>query len=241
MNFSDTSTEKSGLIQECEMLVFNEYGKITGNSNLLAVFTNNLNRARDDARLLVAENDGDWPSDDISYSDTSTITADIVSGQGTYTLDDDTQRILQVRVKDEAGNWSYPTSVGIFDPLYKSYKVGDTSNRVGIPTLYSLFGDQLELLPEPNYSSNEGIELRTQRVSNYYLTTDTVKATGLPSILDRTISLNASLFYTVPNQISTKSDLFSLLERQEEKVEKHFSQRQRGRQKFIRPIIRSSR
>lgn len=241
MQFSDTSDEKAGLIQDCETIVFNEYGKITGNSDLLATFTNNLNRARDDARFFVMENDGDWVSDDTSYTDTSTITADLADGQAIYTLDDDTQRVMQVRIKDQAGNWSFIDPVSVMSDQYKARRTGAAVNTEGIPNLYTLYGDQIELLPTPNYSSDEGMEMRTQRVTNYYLTTDTTKETGLASMLDRVISINASLMYAIPNRLDAKNDLFSMLEKAEDKIKKHYSHRLRGKAKFIRAAKHTSR
>ena len=47
LQFSDTSAQKNGLIQEAESMVFgdNSYGRISADTNLLATFTRYINEA----------------------------------------------------------------------------------------------------------------------------------------------------------------------------------------------------
>ena len=61
IQFSDT-TGKSGLIQECEMILFGDsgYGQISGNPNRLNYFTNLLNQSMVKIIGAIYTCDGKW-------------------------------------------------------------------------------------------------------------------------------------------------------------------------------------
>lgn len=241
MIFNDTSNEKAGLIQDCETIVFNEYGKITGNSDLLATFTNNLNRGYDKVVSIIIENDGRWQHDDTSYGDISIVTTNLVSGQERYTIDASHMKISQVRIKDEAGNWSIVHPIDETDPIHRAYMQESPTKTVGIPNIYDKRGDQLIFYPQPNYNATDGLEMRVQRQPNYFETTDTTQTPGIAVLFHRYLTLSASLDYCVHNSLAQKNDVASMLEDEKARIERFYSRRDKTEGKFIRAVKHNSR
>src|SRR5690349_10215151 len=85
--FSDT-TNKAGLIQDCETLLGFDDAAISGNTTLLKKFTVLLNLARRKAELLILQNSSPlWKWDDPNYTaDLPRATRDLVVGQRDYVL-----------------------------------------------------------------------------------------------------------------------------------------------------------
>ena len=82
MVFNDT-TNKSGIIQDCEFWLFSgNYGQISGSADLLNQFTALSNRALDSITNSILESDDRWEYDDTTYTDYPIATANLVNGQG---------------------------------------------------------------------------------------------------------------------------------------------------------------
>src|SRR4051812_2372910 len=85
MQFSDT-TNKNGLIQECEFWCNLGDGGISGDTTLLKQFASRLNRAKDRMRPILSSV-GDKPRwDDSNHGDLPIATFGLVSGQGDYEI-----------------------------------------------------------------------------------------------------------------------------------------------------------
>lgn len=233
MVFSDTST-KNGLIQDCEMLVFNEYGKITGNTNLLYNFTNLLNRQYDKAVSIIIERDGRWQYDDSSYTTRAVATTGIVSGQDNYTMDASHLKLVLVRIKDESGNWSVLRPFDITDPEAYYYLREQSTAVTGDPHWYEKQGDQMILYPTPDYTQAASLEVTVQRVPNYFSYDDTTQEAGLAPIFHRILSLGASLDYAVANSLAQKNDLAMLYQDERDRMIAFYSMRNRDEQKTLR-------
>lgn len=223
MVFSDTST-KQGLIQDCEMLVFGAYGRISDNASLLYNFTNLINRQYDKAVSIIIEADGRWQYDDNTYSTTMVNTATITSGQYRYTLDPEHLKLLGVRVKPNgATSFIDLESTDRRDQNYPDF--GGT--QTGLPQVYDKEGDILKLHPTPNYTQSESIEIVVQRVPNYFVYTDTTKEAGIQQTHHRFLSLGASLEYAVMNALATKNDIAALFQDERDRMEASYSRRNR--------------
>ena len=231
MVFNDVTT-KQGLIQDCEMILFNEYGKITGNSDLLYHFTHLLNRQYDKAFSIIIECDGRW-----QYG-TGIIDADLVSGQRNYTLDLAHAKLTKVRVKDEAGNYRQLVPIDQTDAGFPQL---EASTGQGQPVWYDKDGDQLILLPTPSYSQAASIELTLQQVPDYYSYTDTNTISGIAPQHDRFLSFGASLDYAVVNSHALKNDLAELYRDERERMVQFYRMRNRDEGHFLRAVSRSSR
>lgn len=236
MVFSDTTT-KTGLIQDCEMLVFNEYGKISGNANLLYNFTNLINRQYDKAVSIIIEKDGRWQYDDTSFGTRAVATTNLVSGQANYTLDASQLKLIMVRLKDQSGNWNLLVPFNITDPEAFYYVREQNPAVTGDPHWYEKQGDQLILYPTPNYSQSASLELTVQRIPNYFSHTDAAQTPGLAPIFHRILSIGAALDYAVVNSLAHKNDLAQLYQDERDRMIGFYSMRNRDEQKTLRAKI----
>lgn len=240
MQFSDT-TNNTGLIQDCETLTFNEFGKISGSTSLLQKFTNLINRQYDKATAIIIENDGRWQHDDTSFTTEAVYLTTLTSGQRQYTLDPAHLKILQIRVKDEAGNWRILRSLDLNDPEAFIYRQETNPEQDGDPHWYDKRGDQLILYPTPDYTQASSLEITVQRIPNYFTYDDTTQVVGISQLFHRYLSLGASMEYAVANGLSNKNDLMELFRMEEDRIKKHYSMRSRDEQKTLRAIQHNSR
>lgn len=185
--FNDPVT-KNGLIQDCEIMVFGEYGRITENEDLMYQFTNLLNDKYDLAISIITANDGRWQADDASYSSHMVYTTPIVSGQWRYSIDPAHTKIIRTRIKDLNGKWHKLNLTDIRNDNYPDF--GDTL-RTGLPMLLDKQGDQLLLDPIPNFGQAASLEVTTQRIPNYFVVGDTDKIAGIHYLYSRFLSLGA--------------------------------------------------
>ena len=241
MQFSDTSTEKNGLIQDCEQLVFNEYGIITDNSDLLADFTNRINRAYDKLATIIMSVDNRWQWDDRNYtSDLPIASTDLEDGVRDYRMALEHLRVIRVQVTDSAGNLLTARSIDIHDPEGRAMYDESPTPVLGIPTLYDKFADIIRLYPTPNYDKTAGLIVHFQRQPSYFLTTDTTKNPGVASIAHRFLSLDASADYSISHQLNKKNDLVFLRQEMEQSVRDWYSQRSQDEQLTLRAKQRRS-
>lgn len=238
MVYSDTTT-KLGLIQDCEQLVFGNYGDISGNSSRLYDFTARLNRAYDKAASKIMACDGRWQFDDTNYTDFPIGTTALVSGQADYGLDVEHLSITKVFALDSSGNKYLLQPIDINDPVAISYM--KTPTATGLPTFYDKTGGSVFLFPTPNYSKAAGLIIYYQRKPSYFTYTDTTKSPGVPAIYHRYLSLTASLDYAVSKGLTMKNDVATLVKDMEDDMTEFYSKRSKDESKWISPIIYSSR
>lgn len=237
MVFSDTST-KNGLIQDCEMLVFGSYGRISDNTDLLYNFTNLLNRQYDKAVSIIVEADGRWQYDDNSYTTTMVNTTGIVSGQYRYTLDAEHLKLLSVRAKTNGGT-SFIELVPTDRRDQDFPDFGGT--QTGFPQKYDKEGDILKLWPTPDFTQASSLEIVVQRVPNYFVYTDTTKEAGILPTHHRFLSLGASLDYAIVNSLSSKNDIAELFRDERERMTAVYSSRNRDERDRMRPAQHDTR
>jgi hypothetical protein len=242
MTFSNTATAKDGLLQDCEQLIFNSYATITGNTELLADFTNRINRAYDKLATIIMSVDNRWQWDDRNYTTSLPIAeTDLVNGQKDYVLSLEHLRIISVQVKDSAGNLITAKPIDIHDPEGRAMYDESPTAVLGIPTHYDKFGDVLRLYPTPNYDATDGLIVHFQRPPSYFATTDTTKSPGVASIFHRFLSLDASADYAISHSLKNKNDLFSMVESMKKEVMDWYAKRSKDEQLTLRAKQRNPR
>lgn len=208
MQFSNTSL-KNGIIQSCELLLDLGDAGISGNSTLLAQFTNLINNdAYDDVIAEILRNSGDYNWDDSNYTSFPVGTTNLVvtagSEQSDYALPtayDGTAgssdassflRLTGVKVKDAAGILQKLDPIGersFVQPLENIFQTP------GFPKWYRLFGSSIVLYPAPLASmvtATAGLRLEFSRDKIDFVVGDTTKQPGFPSIYHYLLPLIAS-------------------------------------------------
>lgn len=243
MVFSDT-TNKLGLIQDCEMKLFgdNGYGQITNNPNRLLQFAARINRRQDRFIQLAFSADNRWQYDDSNYTDFPIATTNLVSGQRDYTFDVSMLEIDGVEILVN-GEWRRIDPIDVTDNSATSIAyIENNSSNTGIPIAYDKTGGSVVLQPTPDYSATGGLRIRFKRGASYFVSTDTTKVPGFPSIFHDYLSTGAALDYAIdrnfPNVVNA---LAPEVLRKEDAILEHFSKRSKDEQKHFKPVIRSTR
>src|ERR1035437_3893291 len=202
--FSDTSSSKAGLVQECESQVFgdNSYGRISGDANLLATFTRYMNEALNTVVNLIMTADGRWQFDDTNNTDFPIATTNLVSTPGSeqqdYAFDITMLRILKIEVLDNTGAWNKLTPIDEADVYDQS--LSDFLKAPGRPIYYDKQGSSIMLYPKPlatQVTSTAGLKIWFQRPPSYFVTSDTTKVPGFNSMYHRLVALIASRDYAM--------------------------------------------
>lgn len=234
MVFSDT-TAKDGGIQTCEFWCNLGDGGISGDANLLKIFTARINSGFDHLmpRLLSYTSDLiRW--DDTNHTDFPISYTDIVSGQSDYGIKQDGNgldilSVTRVRFYDSATQTDYIDlkRMTIDDPKAPN-AMSPSSDETGIPTHFLEKGSSLFLYPQPNYAATNGIEIFFEREQSYFVSTDTTKEPGIPSPFQEIPFLYASLDWLLVNKPKNRvliSGLEARISSKEDGVDRAISKR----------------
>lgn len=243
MVFSDT-TDNTGLIQDCELRLFDgDYGAISSNTKRLQTFTNLINRALDKITALILKNDNTWQWEDYNKTDYPIGTTDIVSGQADYPLDVQYLTVREVQIKDEAGNRKrlIPWDERDLDLTDNTVAMEERYKEEGTPIYFNMEGNSIFLIPTPNYSFDDGLIVKTQRPHGYYVTTDTTKQPGIPSIYHYLVSYQACVDYAILEVHENAGSLYADLEKEKKSFGGFIAKRQLNRNNRLIPKYRSSK
>lgn len=239
MVFSDTG-QKTGLIQDCEQLVFGNYGDISNLPDRLYDFTARLNRSYDKLATIIMFTDGRWQFDDTNYTDLPIGSTDLVLGQEDYTMDVEYLDVVKVLILDSGGNKSILQPFDIKDPEGE-VALTRSSGTTGIPIAYDKTGNSLKLYPPSNYNKTGGLIVHYRRKPSYFQYDDTSKPVGVPAVFHRFLSLDASLDYAISKQLAIKNDLNTRLGEMKLMIEEFYSKRSQDEQKYIRAAYQNSK
>lgn len=204
MDFNDT-TNKTGLLQDCEMTVFGNYGDITGNTSRLQQFTARINRACDQITSWILESDYRWQWDDTNNTTLPIGTRSLVADQQDYSFETEHIRVTRVELKDETGAWKLLQPIDQADVYNQS--LTDLLSASGLPQYYDKIANSIFLYPKPSYSQASSLKVYFQRNHTYFTTSDTTKKPGFASTFHRLASLLASLDYAIAKNLKIQNSL----------------------------------
>jgi len=202
MVFNDTVT-KDGLIQDCEFLLSLGDGTISGNTSLLQTFTALINRAYDKTAGIILQFQSDWEWDDTNYGANPIGTTNLTDGQSSVQIVSALSganiatflRIIKVQIKDQNG---YYQNLLPIDENQSDTPLSTVYQTAGFPRYYREVGATLELYPSVSQSYVTlalGFRIYYQRAENNFVSNDTTKQPGFPSIYHRILSLQSSEDY----------------------------------------------
>jgi hypothetical protein len=248
MPFNDT-TNKTGLIQDCEFWTNLGDGTITGDDTLLARFTSLINSGFDEVMPILFATDAHWQWDDSNFTDYPVATTDIIAGQADYSFvqDEDGNSILEiyeVYATDPNGLFQKLTPVDASTDRRAKAIFAQNSSNVGTPRRYDKFATSIFLDPVPNYDATAGIRVVFNRTGAYFTSDDTDKTPGIPALFHRLLSLYASRDWLSVNK-SENTELLALVSaaitKKEAQLTAHMANRSRDEVSIIRPRVESSR
>lgn len=232
--FSDTSSSKAGLIQVCESTLFgdNGYGKISGDTGLLATFTRGINDGLDRVTSLILQADGRWEFDDTNFSDYPIATTNLVTTPGSeqqdYTFAVTHLKILRVEIKDSTGVWRKLTPISQED-LYNTSLTSFLS-AAGMPEYYDKIANSIFLYPKPLatvVTSTAGLKVYFQRPPSYFTTSDTTKVPGFNALYHKLVALIACRDYALDKSLDGAKGLVERVAQMEQDLQDNYSLRNR--------------
>lgn len=240
LQFSDTTT-KQGLIQECEYLVFGDsgYGRISGDTDLLATFTRLINEALNKVATNIMQCDNRWQWDDNNNTDFPIATTNLVTTLGSeqqdYAFPVTFLKISRVELLDNTGAWNLLKPIDQAD-LYDQ-SLTDFLKTAGRPLYYDKIANSVFLYPKPlatAVTSAGGLKVWFQRPPSYFAASDTTKVPGFNSLHHRLVALIAARDYAMANSLSVaggvmrggfKTGLMAMVEEAEQDMEDDYSLR----------------
>lgn len=240
MVFSQTTT-LDGIIQEIERITLLGNGAISGNTTQLKNFTARVNQALDRFFAIALTSDGSWQFDDINYTDLPIGVTDLVSGQQDYAFASDVLSVDKILVKDSAGNWLELQPVDIHEKRLASRNIWQLPGSSGIPTSYDKFANSIFLDPIPNYNSVGGLKVVFKRNASKFVSSDTTKEPGIPSLFHPYLARVAALSHLIENGHQSTNSISVLVASDEQRIGEWFSKRDGDVKPQMRMRYRSAR
>ena len=242
LKFSDT-TDKLGLIQDCESKVFgNDDGAISGNALLLKQFTRYINNAYSSLTNIILESDTRWQWDDSNFTDYPIGETDLVAGQQDYTLDVTHMSILAVYAKDSAGKFYPLKHIDEYDLKQDGIAPTEFMSTDGAPMYYdNVAGNAVKLYPAPatgSVTTSNGLRVSFQRPPSYFVSTDTTKVPGVPATFHKYLPLRACYEYAADNSMTEKSQLLKQrMDEEEQAIRYYYNKRNKDEKSRLKAKV----
>lgn len=181
--FSDTTNKENGIIQGIEALTLG-YGKITGVTNELAFFTQQVNLAKVQVAEWMRQHSGQAPTDDINNGATLPIEEySTVDNQQNYGLDTDIKTIKKIECHDA----TKAATVGWYD-LDFTHPADFPEDRFGLdsgaPTAYSIEGRSIVFDVPVDTALVDKYRVTYDRNTHPFVVGDTTATSGFPDTID---------------------------------------------------------
>lgn len=207
----------------------NDICQSDNNSYPLTSKARRANAAMDRFFTLAFQADGRWSFDDINQTTAPLESINLVSGTEKYALDTFTSEIIKVlRVEVLDSNGTSRTVDQLLDEDHPLETSLVQTLSTGMPLYYRLFGKYIYLYPKPNYNSTNGLSLYFSRNKSAFVSTDTTKQPGIPSIFHQYICNLTALPYLLEFQKAQKNDIAALIEKDEHAIREYFMHRNEG-------------
>lgn len=229
MQFSDT-TNKNGIIQECEDICGLGDAGISGQSTLLKQFTARINDAVSSIWSIIFQSYGGWQYDDSNQSDLPESTTNLVAGQTKYALASNMLTVNRVEVTDTGGNVTRLTPL----PAEQVEGVGLASipqliAENGWPQFYRLTDGVIELFPAAPSAVTDGLAVYFERDSVQFASSATTTTPGFASPFHYLVPIIASIKWYKAKQpkSATLQELKDDWAKGEEDLRAYYTQRWR--------------
>ena len=247
MQYNET-TNKSGILQECERWVFGgDYGAITNSTNRLATFTSHSNLAVSEIITEILKVDERFQFDDGNYTDLPIATRTLSDGQQDYGFDVTQIKITGIDVLGADGVYYPLTAVDIHDirKYGKGKALTEYKGTDGKPLEYDVSSNSIFLYPAPAtgfVTMAKGMKLYYQRDGVAFETTDTSVVPGIPSLFHELVAVKASNRYAKQNSMTEKARELDAIEfKLLENLREWYSNRHTEEEPRLVPMVENNR
>lgn len=203
MQYSDT-TNKNGLLQDCEQWCLMPDGYITGDTTRKAVFTNYLNREHERILAKIKNTSPNSQHHDSNYSnqpfslfsfDTSNNSYQFLTTEDGYSITDITGLLIQ---KAEGSSEYTPLEKLTLDAEDAMLILSPNTTEIGVPTAYIESNLTIYLNKIPSFAGTGKLFHKT--APSYFTTSDTTKEPGYDSDYHQLLSQGASRRWLLINK-----------------------------------------
>lgn len=240
MQFSDT-TNRTGLIQDCEDLLNLGAATISGDSTLLKTFTRYINFHYQKTVNMILMTQDDWDWDDSNQTDYAVATTPLVAAQRDYVFPT-SLKILKIKRVDVTYDGSTYYKCEPFDSGETGLGLGNDTNTDARFTIsqpaYDIRGNAIWLYPEANSSQVTAgglLRIEFQREPIEFATSDTTATPGIDKPFHRMLSLGAAFDYALSKDMPRQQTLASLAADLEERLIRHYSKKDDDRELILKP------
>lgn len=219
MQFNDT-TNKNGIIQDCEFWTnFGDAG-ISGNTTLLKVFTSRINQSYDRLMPYLLSYLHTLGYDDSNNTGIPSRTTNLTSGTSVYAIPTDANSLailvlanVAILPTSSATDYTMLEQITADDATAPFY-ISPNPSMTGVPTKILIQGNTVYFDRIPNYSATSGIKSFYTREQYRFASTDTTKVPGIPVPFQGLLPMYASHDWLLVN----KPDNQALLTRLEAEI-----------------------
>ncbi len=236
MVFSDT-TDKKGLIQDCEFWTGLGDLAISGDAAKLDHFTRNINSWYHKVVTMVLASQDEWDFDDINHTDFAVLTTPLVADQRDYTIPA-SEKILKIKRVDICYDGTTNTCFKAepFDINEMGLGNGnDTEVDARFPETepkYDMKANSMWIYPRAdasNVTNNGIIRVEWTREVDEFVDTDTTQEPGLDEPFHRMLSVGASLDWAKAKSLKVKNDLQAEMNDYELRLKEYYGSKQTDR------------
>jgi len=218
LQFNDT-TNKNGIIQQIERACDFNDGDISGDAELLAMFTGDVNLAVDEVTAMILNADRSRNIDDYNHEKYPILTIDLVAGQRDYSFSKDQQNNLIVHIHkvmsaDSGGVLRTLVGKNQQDQGTDNDSFNDGQDTTGTPLYYDKTANGIFLDPIPSYDMTDGLKVFIDREASHFTTSDTDKVAGFLPLFHEYLVLKPAYRYardkSLPNRNSLKGDMLEM-------------------------------
>ena len=225
MQFSDTSN-RDGLIQECEFYTGLGDAGISGDTDRLKHFTRLINEETYKVVTSILESQDDWDFHDPNASGDPVLSKNLVADQQNYDLESDgILKVKRVEVTYDGSSW-YKAEP--FDMNERSSSIQSTEIAGDFATtkpFYAVFDNAVQLYPIPGSNVTNGLKIYATVEIDKFTNADTTQEPPVDEPFRPLIAIGASLKWAIAKGLANKGDLASLYQDYEARLRRHYGNR----------------
>lgn len=233
MVFSDT-TDKKGLIQDCELRTGLGDAGISGDASTLDHFVRWINQRYHEVVTMVLESQDDWDFDDINLTDYPIVTTSLVANQRDYTIPA-SEKVLKLKrldvCYDGTGNTCY--EVLPMDPQERQFGFGNDTEVDGrfstSAPKYDLQGNAIWLYPRAtaaNVTNGGVLRAHWTREIDEFTDTDTTQEPGIDKPFRKLLSIGACIDWAESKGDPREVQWQDSFDRMEARLRKYYGSKQ---------------
>lgn len=238
MQFSDT-TNRTGIIQDCEFWSGLGKEQISGNTDLLQDFTRLINNRYDKYVMILLNSQDSWDFDDINYTDYPLLTANLVANQQDYTFPASLNilKIKRVEVTYDGSKWYKAEPLDVNELGTASDTTTIANQFFTTQPYFDPENNGLRLYPIPSANVTNGLKIWIYRNVDAFSTADTTQVPGFDRAYHQLLSLGASLDYMIQKGQQPAANLANKLELLEKEFIRHYGSKQKDPNMILKPAF----